>query len=64
MPCRRDQLMAELENDEVNRELCQIAVEDMFESWSPETQEAVLTEWNDWQQEDTSGYCCEVKSQH
>ncbi len=41
--------MAELENDEVNRELCQIAVEDMFESWSPETQEAVLAEWNDWQ---------------
>ncbi len=51
--------MAELENDEVNRELCQIAVEDMFESWSPETQEAVLAEWNDWQQEDKSGYCCD-----
>ena len=35
----------ELENEEVNRELCALAVEDMFESWSPETQEQVLAEW-------------------
>ena len=46
---RGDQFMEELENEEVNRELCALAVEDMFESWSPETQEQVLAEWNDWQ---------------
>ena len=28
--------MADLENDEVNRELCAVAVDEMFESWSPE----------------------------
>ena len=42
--------MEELENEGVNHELCALAVEDMFESWSPETQEQVLAEWNDWQQ--------------
>ena len=28
---RRDQFIEELENEEVNRELCALAVEDMFE---------------------------------
>ena len=46
--------MEELENEEVKRELCVLAVEDMFESWSLETQEQVFAEWNDWQQ----GHCC------
>ncbi len=41
--------MEELENEEQNRELCALAVDDMFESWSPETQEQVLAEWDDWQ---------------
>jgi DNA-directed RNA polymerase subunit RPC12/RpoP len=41
--------MAELENDEVNRQLCAVATDEMFESWSPETQEQILAEWNDWQ---------------
>ena len=40
--------MEELENEELNRELCALAVNDIFESWSPETQEQVLAEWNDW----------------
>ena len=34
--------MAELENDEVNRKQCQMVVEDMFESWLSETQEALV----------------------
>jgi uncharacterized Zn-finger protein len=38
--------MSELENDEVNRQLCAV---DTF-SWSPETQEQVLAEWDDWQE--------------
>ena len=29
--------MEELENEELNRELCALAVNDIFESWSPET---------------------------
>ena len=29
--------MADLEKEEVNRQLCSVAVDDMFESWSPET---------------------------
>ena len=45
---RRDQFMEELENEELNRELCALAFDDMFESWSPEFQEQVLAEWNDW----------------
>jgi hypothetical protein len=36
--------MIELENDEVNRQLCSV---DTF-SWSPEIQEQILAEWNDW----------------
>ena len=52
--------MAELENDEVNRQLCAVATDEMFESWLPETQEASLTEWNDWQEEsEKSGLCCD-----
>ena len=42
--------MADLENDEVNRELCAVAVDEMFDSWSPEIQEQVLAEWNDWRE--------------
>ena len=44
---RRDQFMEELENEELNRPLCALAVDDMFESWSPGIQEQVLAEWND-----------------
>ena len=51
--------MEELENDELNRELCALAVDDMFESWLPETQEQVLVEWNDWQEPDKSGHVCD-----
>jgi hypothetical protein len=39
--------MAELENDEVNRQLRAVAADEMFNSWSPETQEAALAEWDD-----------------
>ena len=42
--------MEELENEELNRKLCALAVDDMFESWSPEIQEQVLAEWNDWEE--------------
>ena len=57
---RRDQFMEELENEELNRELCALAVDDMFESWSPEIQEQVLAEWDDWQDEPKkSGYMCD-----
>ncbi len=42
--------MAELENEEVNRELCALAIEDMVNTWSPETHKQFLVEWNDWQQ--------------
>ena len=42
--------MEELENEELNRELCALVVDDMFESWSPETQEQALSEWNDWEE--------------
>ena len=41
--------MSDSENEELNRQLCAIAVDDMAESWSPETQQQVLAEWNDWQ---------------
>ena len=51
--------MAELENEEVNRELCALAIEDMIDSWSPETQEQFLAEWNDWQKDgETIGFSC------
>ena len=51
--------MEELENEELNRELCALAVDDMFESWPPEIQEQVLAEWDDWQDEPKkSGYMC------
>ena len=57
---RADQVLEELENEEVNRELCALAVDEMFESWSPEIQEQVLAEWNDWQHSpDKSGYVCD-----
>jgi hypothetical protein len=36
--------MADLENDELNRQLCAVATDEMFESWSPETQEQILSE--------------------
>ena len=42
--------MEELENEELNRGLCALVVDDMFESWSPETQEQALSEWNDWEE--------------
>ena len=50
--------MEELENEELNRELCALAVDDMFESWSPEIQEQVLAEWNDWEEPTKPGHCC------
>ena len=51
--------MGDLENEELNRQLCALAVDDMFESWSPETQEQVLVEWNDWEEPARSGYVCD-----
>ena len=39
--------MSELENAEVNRQLCAVAADEMFDSWSPETQEQILAEWNE-----------------
>ena len=40
--------------------MCALAVDDMFESWSPEIQGQVLAEWNDWQHNpDKSGYVCD-----
>ena len=52
--------MAELENDEVNRQLCAVAADEMFDSWSPETQEAALAKWDDWQEPtaEKPGNCC------
>ena len=48
--------MTEVENEDVNRQLCAV---DTF-SWSPETQEQILAEWTDWQQEsEKSGLCCD-----
>jgi hypothetical protein len=41
--------MSELEIADVNRQLCAVAVDEMSDSWSPETQEQILAEWNDWQ---------------
>ena len=55
---RRDQFMEELENEELNHELCALAVDDMFESWSPEIQEQVLAEWNDWEEPNKPDHCC------
>jgi hypothetical protein len=48
--------MVELENDEVNRQLC--AVDEVFDSWSPETQEQILAEWNDWRRDENPGHSC------
>ena len=48
--------MAELENDELNRQLCAIDTDEMFESWSPETQEQILAEWNDWRRDENPGH--------
>ena len=50
--------MAELENDEVNHQLCSV---DIF-SWSLETQEEIVAEWNDWQHDEPASteprLCC------
>ena len=54
---RRDQFMEELENEELNRELCALAVDDMFGSWSPEIQEQFLAEWNDWEEPNKPDHC-------
>ncbi|CAB3985404.1 Zinc finger and SCAN domain-containing 22 [Paramuricea clavata] len=55
----RDRFVRELENDEINRQLCAV---DTF-SWSPETQEEILAEWNDWQHDETAStepsLCCD-----
>ena len=51
--------MEELENEELNRKLCALAVDDMFESWSPEIQEQVLAEWNDWEEPTKPDHCCD-----
>ena len=51
--------MSELENAEVNRQLCAVAADEMSDSWSPETQEQILAEWNDWQQDENLGHCCD-----
>lgn len=50
--------MSDLENDELNRQLCAVATEEIFESWPPEIQQQVLAEWNDWR-EKKPGHCCE-----
>ena len=50
--------MSDLENDELNRQLCAVATEEMFEFWSPEVQQQVLAEWNDWQQEESVKRSC------
>jgi hypothetical protein len=51
--------MSELENAEINRQLCTV---DTF-SWSPETQEEILAEWNDWQHDEPAStepsLCCD-----
>ncbi|CAB4005074.1 transcription factor STE12 [Paramuricea clavata] len=51
--------MSELENDEINRQLCAV---DTF-SWSPETQEEILAEGNNWQHDEPAStepsLCCD-----
>ena len=42
--------MSDLKNGELNRQLRVVATEGMFESWSPEVQQQILAEWNDWKQ--------------
>ncbi|CAB4007348.1 zinc finger 846 isoform X1 [Paramuricea clavata] len=58
----RARFMSELENEEVNRQLCAIDTDEMFESWSPETQEQILAEWN-WQNDESTPreprLCCD-----
>ena len=51
--------MADLENDELNRQLCAVTTDEMFESWSPETQEQILAEWNDWRRGGNPGHSCD-----
>ena len=51
--------MADLENDELNHQLCAVATDEMFESWSPETQEQILSEWNDWRRDGIPGHSCD-----
>jgi hypothetical protein len=48
--------MAELENVEVNRQLCAVAADEMFDSCSPEEQ--ILAEWNDWRRDENPGHSC------
>ena len=43
--------MSDLESDELNRQLCAVVTEELFESWPPEVQQQVLAEWNHWQEE-------------
>ncbi|CAB3996383.1 Zinc finger and SCAN domain-containing 22 [Paramuricea clavata] len=55
----KDEFISDLENVELNRQLCAVATDEMFESWSPETQEQILSEWDDWHEEsEKSGLCC------
>jgi uncharacterized C2H2 Zn-finger protein len=53
--------MSDLENDEVNRQLC--AVDEMFDSRSPGAQEQILAEWQDWQHDEPASkepmLCCD-----
>jgi hypothetical protein len=53
--------MSDLENEEVNHQLCTVAVDEMFDSWSLEIQEQVMAEWNDWRQDvaTEAGLCCD-----
>ena len=55
--CRIDQYVEELKNEELNRQLCAVAADEMFESWSPEIQEQVLAEWDDWRNEKSRQSC-------
>ena len=52
--------MSELENDELNRQLCAV---DTF-SWSPETQEQILSEWNDWRRDEKPGHTVMSVAKH
>ena len=55
--------MSELENAEVNRQLCAVATDEMFDSWLPEIQEHILAEWNHWQYDEPASteprLCCD-----
>ena len=51
--------MEDLENEELNLELCALTIDDTFESWSPETQKQVLAEWHDWKEPAKSEHYCD-----